>query len=139
MTHRSISVCMVVLACTAGCTQSSAVKNDTHTLLSRVVANSDRGEYPAALDDLNQLLKSQPASAQAFYLRGNVNYSLGDKRAALADYDAALQLDAGLLPAYVARAATQTALGNRTAALADYQIIRRLSPDDRIPNHIKDR
>ena len=106
--------------------------SDVQARLSRGLARAELGEYRAAIEDYDGVLRVQPANVDAYYLRGNARERLGDRPGAIGDYDAALRLNADFLPAYVARAAAHTALGNSAAATADYEAARRLSGDNQV-------
>ncbi len=117
----------------AGWTAAIARKpDDVQTLLRRGVAHADLGEYRAAIEDYDHVLRLQSANAEAYYLRGNARYRLGDQAGAITDYDAALRLNPDLLPAYLARAGAHAALGKHAAAAADYEAARRITRDDQV-------
>jgi tetratricopeptide (TPR) repeat protein len=59
------------------------------------------GLYDQALDDHNRVIELEPASARAYYNRGNVDLAQEREREAFADYSRAIELDPTLVDAYV--------------------------------------
>ena len=75
------------------------------------------------------LQNSQSISAEIYYLRGNVKYSLGLYDAAIVDYTQAIRLEPDDAYPYNNRGNAKAGLKQYFAAIADYDTALRLKPD----------
>ena len=57
-------------------------------------------DYQGALTDLNQIIKSEPDNADAYFMRASVRIYLNDFQGARADYNQAIQLDPDVASRY---------------------------------------
>jgi tetratricopeptide (TPR) repeat protein len=96
------------------------------------LACEERGKHDCAVGKYDRAIRIDPTNAEAYYLRGDVQFQLGAYAKAVRDYNIALKLNAKLLPAYLSRAAAYTKLGNKEAAMADFAAALRLRPDDQV-------
>ncbi|QDS90095.1 Lipoprotein NlpI precursor [Rosistilla ulvae] len=97
-------------------------------LLQRGQYLSDAQRPAEAISVFDQLIESQPANAQALYLRGLAHERTGDGERALSDYDAAIAANPGYVEAYNNRAVLHAQNGRFEAAIADFTHVLKQSP-----------
>jgi tetratricopeptide (TPR) repeat protein len=84
----------------------------------RAAAFDARGDFPAAIADLNQLVSMQPTAAH--YLQRAIEHRRnGDADAELADLDATLNLEPANATALMARGVLELRRGDQAAGIAD--------------------
>jgi tetratricopeptide (TPR) repeat protein len=118
-----------------GCTKVLA--RDTLTAKERSVAYTKRGAAYShtqatrdlALADLNEAIRLDPQSEDAYNARGEFFYTV-DKARAIADYSEAIRLNPENTNAFSGRAAAYSANGDWSHAAADYGEVVRLNPAD---------
>jgi tetratricopeptide (TPR) repeat protein len=106
--------------------------NSADALAGRAWINMNRGQYEAALPDLNRAIDmSPPASAAATrYYRGYALLRLKNYPQALTDLNEAIRLQPDNADYYLARGEVQQALERYDAALADFDEFNRRAPND---------
>lgn len=116
---------------------SAAIRDPALSEADRMVAYYNRadayqqeGDYDAAITDFGQVLRLNPANANAWYNRGDAYWALGQRDKALADYDQTLRLDPAAAWAWCARGNVYRARSEYELALRDYDAALRLNPDD---------
>ena len=85
--------------------------------------------YQDAIETLNILLKVDPGSHEAYFLRGIAKYNLDDLLGAELDFTQAIAKNPVYTMAYQYRAITRTRLGNYDDALSDFREAIDLRPD----------
>ena len=80
----------------------------------------DRGEYSAALSDLNLMLQMSPDRAEALCQRAKVHAKLGNPASAVEDIARALQLEPDNREFRLARAIVRLSVGDGAGAIADF-------------------
>lgn len=80
----------------------------------------DRGEYSAALSDLDLVLQMQPDRAEALCHRAKVHAKLGNPASAVEDIARALQLEPENRQFRLARAIVRLSVGDGAGAIADF-------------------
>lgn len=88
-----------------------------------------RGNYEAALADLNESLRIDSSNYLAHNARGLVLYQLGDYDAALAGFDRALELEPDFALGHYNRGTTLNVLQDYAAALEALNLSLNLDPD----------
>jgi serine/threonine-protein kinase len=91
----------------------------------------DRKWEEKSFIELQKILAQDPSSAEAFTIRGNLNWILAHHfphEQALADFNRAIQLDPNLVSAYNSRGAVLMHVGLLDDALADFRTAQRLDP-----------
>ena len=88
-------------------------------LRGRAMDSIGKGDYKQALSDANQVLKIDPADAQAHTVRGNVFLKAGKVEETIKETTLALKSDPGSKWALFFRAQAMEALGARSRALVD--------------------
>ncbi|HTL70035.1 MAG TPA: tetratricopeptide repeat protein [Candidatus Eisenbacteria bacterium] len=78
-----------------------------------------KGDYAAAISDLDRITADQPQNAEAFFQRGNARLAQKDYPAALADYDLAIAADPRLVSAYAGKSLVYRTLGEYDKAVAE--------------------
>lgn len=97
-------------------------------LRQRSLAEARMGNYTAAIEGLDLLLKRNPFSAVDYNNRGLVYFQSGQFASALADYNHAIKLNPRLASAYNNRANYYAAQDCLAEALADYEMAIDLDP-----------
>ena len=92
----------------------------------------ERGDYPTALKDLNEIIKARPDFAEGWNKRATVYYLMGNYEKAIADIDRTLELEPRHFGALSGLGLSNMKLG-RDAAAAD-AFRRLLSIDPLYPN-----
>ena len=90
----------------------------------------DAGRWREALPQLNDVLRLDPRSVEAYLGRAFAYGNLGEHQLAIADFDAALRLEPTRAAAYVGRGAALERLGQIREAIASYDAALRLDPID---------
>lgn len=114
------------------CTQALETGPDSvvEALKLRAQAHQYLGDFSEALDDLNDLKKATPGSAQAFHECGLIRQQMGDLVGAIADQTSAIELDPQLVDAYRNRGEAYAAMRNHDLAIEDFDRALELSGDD---------
>ncbi len=86
-------------------------------------------DYPAALKEFTEILKTYPDEFPAIMARGSILSEQGHWEAALKDFDAALKLDSKSTPARNFRGVALRMLGKFEEAEAEYTTALELQPD----------
>ncbi len=107
----------------------SAEAADFATIHDRAAADYMKGELDDALAGFNAAIALNPASALAYYNRGNVYYAKGDYIAAVRDFTEALRISPGLPYANMNRGNALSNLGRLDEALKDLDEAVRLQPE----------
>ncbi len=92
---------------------------NVETLLQRAVERGQRGDFEAAVFELNQVIKLAPNNATAFTLRGVAYTNMGNPKQALEDFTKAIQLAPKSAAAYGYRGIVRRQLQDLPGALAD--------------------
>src|SRR5215813_3000744 len=103
-------------------------------MLHRAIAETSRGEYRPALENLNRVIVREPQNPLALAHRGFVRTELGDQMGASQDLDAAMRihvqvtnLEVDRAPSSIAarlrRASARDAIGDHKGAVEDYSEI----------------
>ena len=87
------------------------------------------GQYRAAIESLNLLLRSLPEEYEGYFLRGVAKYNLNDLQGALQDFSSAIFYNPAHPMAYQYRGITQSRLGQYEEALADFNRAIELRPN----------
>ncbi len=90
----------------------------------------DVGNYEGAIEDLNQVIESDPKNALAYNRRGDAYYRLGDYEQAQADSSQAISLNPQDANAYFDRGFAFSELGKYKEAIADYTQAIKLNSDN---------
>jgi Tfp pilus assembly protein PilF len=101
---------------------------DFATIHDRAASDYMKGEMNRALAGFNAAIALNPASALAYYNRGNVHYAKGDYIAAVRDFTEALRISPGLPYANMNRGNALSNLGRLDEALKDLDEAVRLQP-----------
>ena len=96
--------------------------------LNRSAAYRAKGDFDAALADLNKALQLDPNSAPALIERASIYQARDDFDRAIADYDRTLRFNQNLGEAYGGRASAYQGKGDLDRALADFGEAVRLDP-----------
>jgi regulator of sirC expression with transglutaminase-like and TPR domain len=108
--------------------------NSADALAGRAWINMNRGQYEAALPDLNRAIDvsspAAPSTAVTRYYRGFAFLKLKDYSKALIDLNEAIKLQADHADYYLARGEVQQALESYDAALSDFDAFSKLAPKD---------
>lgn len=88
-------------------------------------------DLPAALHNLNEAIRLDPAQAEFFVTRASIRSWLGHPDIAMADLDHALSLDPLSVHALTNRGLAYSNAGDISRALADFDEAIRLAPHDR--------
>jgi Tfp pilus assembly protein PilF len=107
----------------------SAKAADFATIHDRAASDYMKGELDEALAGFNAAIALNPASALAYYNRGNVYYAKGDYIAAIQDFTEALRINPGLPFANMNRGNALSNLDRLDEALKDLDEAVRLQPD----------
>jgi tetratricopeptide (TPR) repeat protein len=78
----------------------AAHPDDTKAMMMRATCFYQLGNFKLSIQDLDQVLKSTPASVRALLLRGSSHAKLNQDDDAIADYQAAIKLDKSLAVRY---------------------------------------
>lgn len=87
------------------------------------------GDYPHALEALNEAISLDPMNARAYKIRGHVYYAMGDYQTSLNDMDKVVELAPESANAYVDRAIVYSSLSQHGKALSDVEVALSLKPD----------
>jgi lipoprotein NlpI len=96
----------------------------------RGIARTNRGEYDAAIADLDMAISVNPQAAKAFTSRGIAWHARGDYEHAIADYDAATRLDPRDILAVNNRGLARYFQGEFALAARDFARARQMSEPD---------
>jgi tetratricopeptide (TPR) repeat protein len=104
---------------------TNAIKLDPNStaryLAHRAVCFEKIGDLAKSMDDLNQLIRLEPKSANAYCLRGRLRLANGDVSRAYTDADLAFRLDPKLVDALVLRGQTFLKQGKTGKAENDFE------------------
>lgn len=101
--------------------------NDFHGF-AEINGSSRKYDHQRLLEYYNEVIKSNPKDAEAYFNRGNAKAALGNYQAAIPDYDEAIELDSQLVIAYYNRGLSKSILENYQDAIADYDETIKLNP-----------
>jgi len=90
----------------------------------------DAQRWQEALPKLDEVLRLDPQSTEAYLGRAFTHGNLGQHQLAIADFDAVLRLDPNRVQAYAGRGAALERMGRFEEALACYEQALRLDPND---------
>ena len=96
-----------------------------------MIASSDamaKGDYLAALDDLNRIVAKKPDFAEAWNKRATVYYLMGDYQKAIADIDQTLKLEPRHFGALSGLGLSNLKLGNDAAAADAFRRVIAIDP-----------
>jgi Flp pilus assembly protein TadD len=111
---------LVGLALSMGLATGALAQAPTvESLLQRAVERGRRGDFEAAILELNQVIQLAPTNATAFTLRGVAYTNLGNAKQALADFTKAIELAPKAAAAYGYRSVVRRQLQDLPGALAD--------------------
>ncbi len=116
------------LAVSAASGTALAQSSDRTAVLAKAQAEFDRGDYAAALADLNPLLEREPNFVLGLFLRGKVYSGLGNQAEAVRAYDRVIALDPRESEAYYNRGTANADRGEYALALPDYDRYLTLNP-----------
>lgn len=94
----------------------------------RAQAKKKRGDFPAALQDLDEALRINPKLLPALINRGTLRMKTGDPIGSVKDYNRALTIDENLDAAWTARGILKAELGDPEGAMADFDQAIRINP-----------
>lgn len=80
----------------------------------------EKREYMEALLNLNKAIESDPAYAQAYYVRGNIKDAFDDRHGAMKDYNMAVEKNPKFADAFFVRGNVKMKLQDYYGAIADY-------------------
>jgi tetratricopeptide (TPR) repeat protein len=93
-------------------------------------AHCQRGDHARALAAFSEVVRLEPANAQAYYLRASVYWLLTRECGkAIQDFTQAIRLDPGRPELFRARAEASVHAGDYAQAVADYSEVIRLAAD----------
>ena len=90
----------------------------------------DKGQYEAAIADLNEALRIKPDDFKAYDNRGVAKSRLRQYKSAISDFDAALRIKPDSATAYRNRGTAKALLKQYEAAIADFDAALRIKPDE---------
>jgi tetratricopeptide (TPR) repeat protein len=99
-----------------------------HALLVRAEIQRRLARLDLAMNDCEEAIRRDPASARAFELRGRVRTDAKQYERALDDFDQAIRLDKDLASAFAGRAAAFALMRQHRLAVRDYTEAVRLDP-----------
>lgn len=99
------------------------------SLYQQGIAQSEVGEFAAAISIFDQVLQAHPDWGEAYYQRGLAHFKQSQFAAAIADYTRSLMSDANHPNLYYARALAHLHLGQLEQAVADAKDAIRLKAD----------
>ncbi len=99
-------------------------------LLRADIALSTRGDYQAALADMDETIRLQPQMPGLFINRAFLRYNVNDFFGAMADYDYALAIDPSNEVAYFNRGLLRMEVGDNDNAIKDFSKVLDLNPDE---------
>ena len=120
-----------VAACTAIITSGKLAGKELAVAYGgRAYALEGQQEFERALADVNQAILLEPASAEAFFRRGDIYKNLHQPDRAIEDFDAAIRLDPKVLVYFVNRSNAYLDRHDYDRALSDIDEALRLDPGD---------
>lgn len=126
--RRYITILLFLFTLLASSGRVSAQYNKAYINYIGRVYLSD-SQYEAAIETLNLLLRIDPKSYEAYFLRGVAKYNLDDLLGAEVDFSSAININPVYTMAYRNRAITRSRLGNYDDALKDFEEAIGLRPD----------
>lgn len=124
--RRFLYVLLLSLAIAAG--SANAQLNKYYYVFMGSELLSDN-RYKEAIETLNMLLRHNPDTYEAYFLRGVAKFNLGDFIGAEKDFSTTLEKNPVFTMAYQNRAITRSRLGNYEDAMADFETAIELRPD----------
>jgi|SRR3954469_9499699 tetratricopeptide (TPR) repeat protein len=88
----------------------------------------ERGDYPAALNDVDQILKAKPDFAEGWNKRATVYFLMGNYEKAIADIDRTLELEPRHFGALSGLGMSNMKLGRDAAAADAFRRLLRIDP-----------
>ena len=95
-----------------------------------VCSVKELGDHQAALDDLDNVLASDPSYSEARYTRATIHYAPEDWSRAIEDFSAFLAVENNHVGAYLLRGLAFHRLGQNQPAVADLSAAMALRPND---------
>jgi len=89
----------------------------------------EQGRYREAIEELNQAIELDPASAKAYNNRGSAYHYLDQHERAIQDFDKAIRLNPDYALAYYNRGSTYHHLDQHERAVQDFNEAIRLNPE----------
>jgi tetratricopeptide (TPR) repeat protein len=88
----------------------------------------EQGDYAAALQDVDRILKAKPDFAEGWNKRATIRYLMGDYRQAIADIDRTLELEPRHFGALSGLGMTNMKLGRDAAAADAFRRLIKIDP-----------
>lgn len=123
---------------TFGAEQNSNLDPVTYQVY-KANAFAHKGQYPQALEALNQAISLDRSAARAYKVRGHVYVAMGDLPKAIADLGKVVELVPDSANALVDRSIVHYKLGHRTDALKDIKRALDLAPDSAFAQGVRDK
>jgi tetratricopeptide (TPR) repeat protein len=105
-------------------------RRDLKEFFVEILQKAEKGEYRAALDDLNWILDVDPQDAIAYRHRGMIRGKQGELQGAIADLNQAIKLNSKDALAYRHRGQVRLKLADNHGAIADLNRALELNPED---------
>ncbi|HSS20372.1 MAG TPA: caspase family protein [Pyrinomonadaceae bacterium] len=118
----------VTEASNIGVSQRPPLTSDPQQYYARSLAHLNRGEFDAALTDINRTIELSPAFAQAYAVRAGIHHLKNDLNAAIVDSNKAIELHLNHEAPYLVRGASYNVQGNYDQALADFNQAIQINP-----------
>jgi len=111
----------------------------SEALLGRARVAYQQQEKGKAAEFIDEVLRHDPLSADAWMLKGGLLSIAGDQKGAVVAYQRALEIAPDMLAAHAAKAASHIDLGEYEPALAEIAAIRGQSPDSYLAHYLEAR
>lgn len=96
-----------------------------------------KGDYPHALEALNQAIVKSPNNPRAYKIRGHIYYAMGDYQKSLEDLNHVVELTPKNPTSYTDRAIVHSVLHHHSQALSDVEIALKLNPDSHYATEVR--
>lgn len=111
-------------------------KNDVQARLQRCdIYWNQLGDKQRALDDLDEVIKLEPAHTEYYINRAYMRYKNDDYEGAMSDFNYVISLEPDNVTAHYDRALLRTEVGEDNAALDDYEKVLKHEPDNEAALH----
>ncbi len=104
------------------------IQTDPESKYKRGVAALNKRDWPAAIENFDEVIRLRPGDGAAYYNRGHALAAMKQYDRAIADFGEAIRLKTWVAQAHVARASSLSNLGETDRAIADCNIAIRLQP-----------
>lgn len=121
-------ILLSVLTLTAAFSCSAYAKGAEDDILKKSIELARKGSNDEAVAGFTQAIALNPASLDAYYNRGFINYKQNKLTEAIADFEKAVSIDPAYPDAYYNRALAYYKKGSYDLAIADYNKVMELSP-----------